>query len=138
MLTKGPFALFYGGDKIIPDLSEGLPDSALPLLVVWSAIVQISLYILKSLKTRNLKSYAHNLTKSLVENVLNMYGIIVIILISITSVAYGLFHLLSIKKNKKQEKMTKLIPNEIIIMFSLTMFCVILPFIKSYALRYLL
>ena len=138
MLTKGPFALFYGGDQIIPELSEKSPGRGVPILILWSAIFQVSLYILKCTKTRNVKLYTHNLTKSLVENVLNMYGIIVIILISITSVAYGLFHLLSIKKNKKQEKMTKLIPNEIIIMFSLTMFCVILPFIKSYALRYLL
>ena len=86
MLTKGPFALFYGGDQIIPELSEKSPGRGVPILILWSAIFQVSLYILKCTKTRNVKLYTHNLTKSLVENVLNIYGIILIILISITSV----------------------------------------------------
>ena len=134
MLTKGPFALFYGGDQIIPELSEKSPGRGVPLLTLWS-IFQVSLYILKCTKSRNLKMYTHNLTKSLVENVLNMYGIIVIILISITSVVYIILHHWSIEKNKTKEKITKLVPKEIIILFSVTLFCVILPFIKSFALR---
>ena len=87
MLTKGPFALFYGGEEIIPELSEKSPGRGVPILIMWSAIFQVSLYILKASKSRKMKMYAHNLTKSLVENVLNMYGIIVIILISIISTA---------------------------------------------------
>ena len=135
MLTKGPFALFYGGDQIIPLLSEQTPGRGVPILIFWSVIFQVSLYILKHSKSRNLNIYAHNLTKSLVENVLNMYGFIVIILISVLCVLYIFIHHWSIEKNRTTEKITELVPKEIIIMFSATMFCVILPFIKSYALR---
>ena len=135
MLTKGPFALFYGGDAIIPKLSEKSPGRGLPILIVCSAIFQVSLCILKSLRSRKLKMYSHNLTKSLVENVLNMYGFVVIILISIISSAYITIHHLSIEKNKGKENTSQLIPKEVIILYFLTLVCVVLPFIKSYALR---
>ena len=135
MLTKGPLALFYGGDQIIPDLSEKSPGRGVPLLFLGSAIFQVSLYILKHLKSRDRKMYVHNLTKSLVENVLNMYGIIVIILISITSVAYIILHHWSIEQNKNKIKITNLVPKEIIILFGVVLFITILPFIKSYPLR---
>ena len=135
MLTKGPFALFYGGEEILTELSDKSPGRGVPLLIVWSAILQVSLYILKSARSRNKMMYFHNLTKSLVENVLNMYGIIVIILISIISTAYITIHHLSIEKNRMQDTTPKIIPKEILILYFLTMFCVVLPFIKSYALR---
>ena len=135
LLTKGPLALFYGGDQLIPELSENSPGRGLPVLLFLSATFQVSLYILKYYKSRNLKIYVHSLTKSLVENVLNIYGTIVIILISITSFMYAILHYWSIEKNKKLEMVTKLVPKEIIIWYIVNMFCVILPFIKSYALR---
>ena len=135
ILTRGPFALFYGGEEIIPELSEKSPGLGVPILILWSAIFQVSLYIFKTSKSRKMKMYAHNLTKSLVENVLNMYGIIVIILISIISTVYITIHHLSIEKNRMQDTTSKIIPKEIIILYFLTMFCVVLPFIKSYALR---
>ena len=135
MLTKGPFALFYGGDQIIPLLSEQTPGRGVPILIFWSVIFQVSLYIVKHSKSRNLNIYAHNLTKSLVENVLNMYGFIVIIVISVLCVLNIFLHHLSIEKNRTTEKTTEIVPKEIIILFGATMFCVVLPYIKSYALR---
>ena len=129
MVTKGPFALFYGGDKIIPKLSEDFPDWGIPILTFVSVTFQLSLYLFKYLKSRKLNLYAHNLR-------IIMYRIIVIILISNTGIVYGAIHFWGIKNNKNQEKITKLIPDEIIIMFMLTTFVIILPFIKSYALRY--
>ena len=79
--------------------------------------------------------FSHNLTKFLVENVINMYGFVVIILISIISSAYITIHHLSIEKNKDKEKTSQRIPKEVIILYFLTFVCVVLPFIKSYALR---
>ena len=136
MVTKGPFALFYGGDEIIPQLSEDFPDWGIPILTFVSVTFQVCLYLFKYLKSRKLNMYAHNLRIIMVENVLNMYEIVFIILISITGIVYGAIHFWGIKNNKNQEKITKLIPDEIIIMFMLTLFVIILPFIKSFALRY--
>ena len=104
MLTKGPIALFYGGDSIIEDLSERSPGRGVPILLICSSVFQIFLYILKQSKSRKLIMYVHNLNKSLVENVLNMYGIITNIIITTITAAFGLFHHWSIEKNEKQEK----------------------------------
>ena len=88
MLTKGPIALFYGGDSIVEDLSERSPGRGVPILLICSSVFQIFLYILKQSKSRKLIMYVHNLNKSLVENVLNMYRIIVIICFSITGIGH--------------------------------------------------
>ena len=135
MLTKGPFALFYGGEGIQTELSDKSPGRGVPLLIVLSAVLQVSLYILKSARSRNKMMYFHNLTKSLVENVLNMYGIIVIIFISIICSAYITIHHLSIENYKTKDRTSTLVPKEVIILYLLTMLCAVLPFIKSYALR---
>ena len=93
------------------------------------------MFILKQAKSRKLKMYAHNLTRALVENVLNMYGIVAIIIITIVSVFYGLLHHWSIEKNKNQENTQDLVPREIIFLYLVILFITIVPFIKSYALR---
>ena len=134
MLTKGPVSLFFGGDLIIGDLSERSPGKGMPIVLLCSLIFQI-LFILKQAKSRKLKMYAHNLTRALVENVLNMYGIVTIIIITIVSVVYGHLHRWSSEKNKNQEKTTKLVPMEIFFLYLVILFITIVPFIKSYALR---
>ena len=48
MLTKGPFALFYGGEEILTELSDKSPGRGVPLLIVLSAILQVSLNVFKS------------------------------------------------------------------------------------------
>ena len=135
MLTKGPLALFFGGDLIIGDLSERSPGKGMPIVLLCSLIFQIFLVILKQAKSRKLKMYAHNLTRALVENVLNMYGIVAIIIITTVSVVYALLHLWSIEKNKNQDITTNLVPNEIFFLHLLIFIITIVPFIKSYALR---
>jgi hypothetical protein len=135
LLTKGPLALFYGGNQIINDLSEKSPGRGFLILVMCSAIFQIFLSILKQTKSRNLKTYLYNLTKSLVENVVNMYGIIASFIITIASVAYGLMHHWSIEKSLKQEQFTEIVPHEIYFLYILLLFITIVPFLKSYALR---
>ena len=102
MVTKGPFALFYGGDKIIPKLSEDFPDWGIPILTFVSVTFQLCLYLFKYLKSRKLNMYAHNLRIIMVENVLNMYGIIVIIFISITVIGYGAIHFWASRTTKRK------------------------------------
>ena len=135
LLTKGPFALFYGGEELFAELSDKSPGRGVPVHIFGSAVFQVFLYMIICLRSRNKKIYFQNLRRSLVENVVNMYGFIVIIIISIISSAYILLHHLSIEKNKAKEKNSELIPKEVIILYLLTSFCVVLPFIKSYALR---
>ena len=104
MVTKGPFALFYGGDKIIPQLSEDFPDWGIPILTFVSVTFQLCLYLLKYLKSRKLNMYAHNLRTIMVENVLNMYELVVIILISITGIVYGAIHFWASRTIKTKRK----------------------------------
>ena len=133
MLTKGPITLFYCGD--IEDLSERSPGRGVPILLMSSSIFQIFLYILKQSKSRKLKTYVQNLNMSLVENVLNMYGLIAIIIITTISVAYAFFHHSTFAKYKKHENTTDLVPKEIFFVYTVILFITIIPFIKSYALR---
>ena len=135
MLTKGPFALFYGGEEILDKLSNGSPGKGVPVLILSSALFQLSLYVLKKFQARGMKQYTQNLRKSLVENILNMYGIIIIVAISSISLIYIAIHHSSIKENKEVNKSSKLVPTEILILYSLTMFCVLLPFLRNHALR---
>ena len=138
MLTKGPFSLFYGGEQIINQLSKKSPGRGIPVLLIGSVMFQISFYILKTSKSRKLRMYTHNLTRSLVENVLNMYGIMVIIIMSIISAVYSILHHWSIEMYKISENppQPQLVPTEIIILFVIILFCTVVPFIKSYALRW--
>ena len=135
MLTTGPFALFYGGEEILDKLSDGLPGKGVPILILCSALFQLFLYVLKKFQARGMKLYTQNLRKSLVENILNMYGIIIIVAISSISFMYIMIHHNSINENKDVEESSKLVPNEILIIYGLTMFCVLLPFLRNHALR---
>ena len=136
MLTKGPFALFYGGDKLVSQLSEDPPGRGMFFLILFSAVFQVLLFVLIYQKARNLKMYSQTLKKTLVENVLNIYGIIVIIIISIVSTVYVALHHISIETNKKREKAKKNVPKEIILLFIFVAFVIIMPFSRSFALRY--
>ena len=135
MLTKGPFALFYGGEEILDQVIDGSPGKGVPVLILSSALFQLFLYVLKKFQARGMQLYTQNLRKSLVENILNMYGIIIIVAISSISLIYIIIHHNSIKENKEVKKSSKLVPTEILILYSLTMLCVLLPFLRNHALR---
>ena len=134
LLTKGPFALFYGGESIIGSLSEESPGRGTLNLILGSALFQISLFCMRQAKSRKL-NYTHSLPKILVENILNIYGIIVIIIISLVSVAYVILHHWRIQKNNEENIDKKLLPREIYFLYSVILFITVVPFIKSYALR---
>ena len=135
LLTKGPFSIFYGGEEIIPHLSKISAGRGLIVLFMCSAVFQISLYVLKQSKSRKLQGYSQVLTKTMVENVLNMYGIMVIIGISIICVTYGIFHQWSIQMYKRSESPVSLVPKEILVLFLGIFLTSAVPFMKSYALR---
>ena len=139
MLTRGSFALFYGGDEILDELSTDTPFPTVLVVILLSAILQITLFILKKLKTRrNIKSYISSLKHSLVDNVTNVYGVIVITVTSVTCFLLAV-HLFSDMKeknnNKKYEKSHSPVPKGITIICSVNLFLVLLPYMKSYPLR---
>ena len=137
MLTKGPFALFYGGEDIVDKLSTKTPFPTVLVIVLCSAIFQMSLFVLKKYKTRqNIKLYLHNLQQTLVENVTNVYGIIIIIISSVACFLFISYHFRTIKNNnEKYEKDAKRVPRTIFILCGVNFFLVILPFLRSFALR---
>ena len=82
LLTKGPFALFLGGDKMFDILGDGTPGKAARHLIIFTIIFQIIISVYKRYKNKKLERvtyYAQNLRRSLVENVLNIYGLVLIL-----------------------------------------------------------
>ena len=136
MLTKGPFSIFYGGEQIIHHLSKKSPGKGITLLVVVSGIFQMLLYTFKQFKLRGLQEYHQTLKRTMVENVLNMYSIMILIIISIISVSWGILHHWSIERHKvAPQTPTRLVPGEIVVFFIFIFLSIAFPFMKSYALR---
>ena len=133
LLTKGPFSIFYGGEEIIPHLSKISAGRGFIVLIMCSSIFQISVLIQS--KSRKLQGYPQVLTKTMVENVLNMYGIMGMIVISIICVTWGILHQWSIQMYKRSESPVSLVPKEILVLFLGIFLTSAVPFMKSYALR---
>lgn len=133
---QGPFALFYGGETILHDLSDQPPGRGIPLLIFFSVSFQVALFLIKFYQSRSLGAYSTHLRRAMVENVLNLYSLLIIIIIALISTVYIVLHHLNIENNRNKNNFEKSIPAEIIILFLFTAFCVFIPFLKSFALRY--
>ena len=96
LLTKGPFALFLGGEIMLDILDDGPPGKAGLLLIIFTVIFQVFISVFKKYKNNN---YAQNLRKSLVENVLNIYGLVVILVFNTSALIYILRKACNISKN---------------------------------------
>ena len=91
LLTKGPFALFLGGEEMLDVLDDGNPGNALPYLILFSLLFQICVFSFKTIRNRQTETftdYVQNLRKSLVENVLNVYGIMFIVFCNVITLTY--------------------------------------------------
>ena len=136
LLTNGPFVLFYGGE-----IGEKKPAGrGVFVLILLSTLFQLCLFVIKRVKYRRIESYAQALLISLVENVLNMYGLIVIIVISVISFLYIVIHQSCIENGlfaiceKNSDQLT--IPKEIHILYVSTTLCATIPFFQSFPLRW--
>ena len=73
VLTKGSFATFYGGDRVIEEielknLDNSQPSLVIPLFFIISSLFQMSMYLYKRVRSSrytNIHSYMHSLKKSL-------------------------------------------------------------------------
>ena len=156
LITKGPFSLFLGGEQMLEILGDEPPGRAAIYLLIFTIIFQIFISTYKNYKNKQLQfvtNYAQNLRRSIVENVLNIYSIILILLFNIIALIYVVrqvltFHMginyktistfshyMEIDDNKKKTTMTKITPDLIFVYMSIYFIYTLLPFLKSRALR---
>ena len=97
-LTRGPFALFYGGAAIIPQLSLESAGSHLSTAYVTFIVFHIIMITYKKLTMRKLPTQ-QRLKEIVVSNFLNVFRI-GLILVAMILLTFGLLHHLNtIKKN---------------------------------------
>ena len=90
-ITKGGFALFLGGDDMLKILEDRPPGRAMVNLVIFTIIFQIFMRGIRKLKTQKLKSlsaYAHKLRSTMVNYVVNIYGLIFLLAVNLFSLFY--------------------------------------------------
>ena len=139
MLTKGPAVTFYGGQELLEEVSEDPPGRSLSILMVSSLAFQLGLFIFKWNFSRKIQNYALNLKAILVNNVLNIYGLLIIMIISLISCCYVIYHYLSIKNFETPGETvprTDGMPAGLLLLYLLTFLVVLIPFIQNFALRY--
>ena len=98
-LTKGPFALFYGGKEIVPLLDTGADN--FPIAWVLSGIFNLTLVINKRIQARKLTAQ-QRLRRAVVGNFLNILGNLVILLLIILLSSAAILHYLIIKENSSK------------------------------------
>ena len=90
-ITKGGLALFLGGDDMLKVLDDRPPGRATVNLVIFAIMFQIFMRGIKKLKTQKLQSvsmYAQNLRSTLVNNVLNIYGLVFLLALNLFALLY--------------------------------------------------
>ena len=133
MLTKGPLVTFYGGPELLEEVSEDPPGWSLTILLVSSLAFHIGLFILKWTFSRKIQNYALNLKATLVNGILNIYGLLIILLISLITCFYAIYHYLIIKHFQQPSK--AVMPAGLLLIYLITFLVVLLPFIQNFALR---
>ena len=102
-MTKGPFALFYGGAEIIPRLSTQSSGSHLSVAYSFSLSLLFLMVMFKKLKTRNLPTQ-QRLKELVVTNYLNVFSMFFIMVILVFLTLQLLTHKNTIQKNSSLAK----------------------------------
>ena len=108
LLTRGPLALFYGGQEIIPFLSTDLSiatssDLSNWILLLLSPLLQLLSHLYKKMKFRKEISYEQRLQQTVMSGVRNVYGPCVIFVAFVAFIAAGLLHyFVSIENTQNQ------------------------------------
>ena len=85
-LTNGAFALFLGDPQMVSTIEDRPPGRALPNLMIISIIFQVLMWCLKGYYIHCLQplcTYAQSLRTTLVNGVVNIYGLISLLLINV-------------------------------------------------------
>ena len=102
-LTKGPFALFYGGADIIPKLSSESPGKHATISTIVFIVFHICMFMYKKLTMRKL-STLQRMKEIIVSNFLNVLNICMILFIMCLFIVGSLFHYNTIKNNSTESK----------------------------------
>ena len=102
LLTRGPLAMFYGGDKILAHLSRESTGNHLALFMIASLSFQIVIIIFKSVKMRKL-STKHILREAIISNFLNVYSLLLIIILTFFLVSQSILHSITIEDNSTKD-----------------------------------
>ena len=137
LFTKGPLALFYGGEEILSELSDKTAGNGLPILLIATIMFQLSMYIYEKYHMRQLQNmtvYVKNLRTTLVKNVLNVYGVVLLLFFNLLGFIFVMsFYFLFGQENNRKE-MEILVPSGIYFLALLLLISVIWPY-RSHALR---
>ena len=142
LLTKGPLVTFYGGQDLLEEVSDDPPGQSLVVLAVFSIAFQLALFIFKWNFSRKIDNYALNLKATLVNNVRNIYGLLILTMISLIGCSYAIYHYLSIKHfdvSSPEPSLAgpemPLMPAGLLLFYLLALLVVLLPYIQNFALR---
>ena len=136
--TKGPLAIFYGGEKILQDLSNQPPEPGVRNLLMGSVLFQLIFYLYDKyhrLHPGEVTHYIEDLKKSIITNILNLYGVTLMIIFNMIGFVFILSHYLRVGRKEELENKVKLVPNGIIVLTILFCAVVLWPY-RSFALRY--
>ena len=139
LLTRGPFAMMYGGEAIFDQLSPLPPARGVHVLCFVSIIFQIFLYSIKKVKSKEEGvGYLKQLKKNLVDNVVNVYSLVIVICIFVGTIAYSLHHMWTVGRNRAvavTSLVPSLLPANIGWALTLMAFATLLSFFTQHALR---
>ena len=153
MLSKGSFALYYGGEEIIPQLSDQSGSLVCPAFMGSSLIFQLSFLIFKKINmlelypnTTNSGMYFNNVFSTLLSGYNNTYTILATIIFTTSGFLFAVVHYSSIEARRgenfnkvesdiKEGENLEKIPFSIHF-FAGILFCLnIAQFMRNYALR---
>ena len=144
-MTKGPVALFSGGQEIIPSLSSGSAKSSnmsILILVVLSPILQGIIQLFKKIKFRKEIQYEQQLQQAVMSGVRNVYSPLVLFVGFLGLFGAVWFHLYVSESNRKSKVSKDLTVRELFLpIFWMTVigtFMILVSFLRNPKLRFVL
>ena len=136
LLTRGPFALLFGGAPILPQLSCQPPGRGVLVLITVSQVFQGLIFLVKKCRREN-RNYLKDLRQNLVDNVVNVYSIVIGTITTLASLTFITVHNLRVEQNleKENDQLDTVFPAPIIVIMTCQVFVASLPFLTRPALR---
>ena len=139
LMTKGIFTLHFGGPEVVNQLKDEKPNKASLIFLMLSLSFQILLWIYKRLRMMKFKpvsSYVNSLRQTLVENVYNVYGFVILIFVSFVCLIFVVNHRdNNTIRGGDEKKIKAFFPEPFFIMIGFCVVCCNFPYVKSHALR---
>ena len=119
LLTKGSFALYYGGEKILHLLSDKSASLVSPIIMGACMIFQLSFLIFKKIKLLKLSQkrtnsgmYLRNVFSTLLGGFSNTYTILVTVIFTASCVFFTVVHYLGIEARRSVNVKNEMFENE--------------------------